>query len=100
MIRSLLLLMLLCAGARAAPIPRPAPEFVVRNSTGEALLSQLRGKVVLLSFIHTTCPHCQQSMGVLNQLQREYGPRGFQTLASAFNDMAAQLLPEFQARFR
>ena len=100
MIRSLLLLTLFCAGARAAAIPRPAPEFVVRNSTGQALLSQLRGKVVLLSFIHSTCPHCQQSMGVLNQLQKEYGPRGFQTLAAAFNDNSAQLLPEFMARFR
>jgi len=100
MIRSLLPLMLLCVSARAASIPRPAPEFVIRNSTGEALLSQLRGKVVLLALIHTTCPHCQQSMGVLNQLQREYGPRGFQAVASAFNEMAAQLLPEFITRFR
>jgi thiol-disulfide isomerase/thioredoxin len=100
MIRSLLALMLLCVSARAASIPRPAPEFVIRNSTGEVLLSQFRGKVVLLTFIHTTCPHCQQSIGVLNQLQREYGPHGFQTLGSAFNEMAAQLLPEFVTRFR
>ena len=100
MIRSLAPLLLLCVSARAASIPRPAPEFVIRNSTGEVLLSQFRGKVALLTFIHTTCPHCQQSIGVLNQLQREYGPRGFQTLASAFNDGAPQLLPAFVTRFR
>jgi thiol-disulfide isomerase/thioredoxin len=100
MTRFLLTLMLLSAGARADTLPRPAPEFVIKNSTGEALLSQLRGKVVLLAFIHTTCPHCQQSVGVLNQIQGEYGPRGFQALASAFNDLAAQLLPEFLTRFR
>ena len=100
MIRSLLALLLLGVSARADTVPRPAPEFVIRNSTGELLLSQFRGKVVLLAFIHTTCPHCQQSMGVLSQIQAEYGPRGFQVLASAFNDLAAQLLPEFVTRFR
>ena len=100
MIRSLLALMLVGVSVRAQTIPRPAPEFVIRNSTGELLLSQFRGKVALLAFIHTTCQHCQQSVGVLNQLQSEYGPRGFQVLASAFNDLAAQLLPEFVTRFR
>ena len=100
MIRSLLPLLLLGAGAFAATVPRPSPEFVIRNSAGQVLLSQFRGKVVLLQFIHTTCPHCQQSVGIVNQLQSEYGPRGFQALASAFNDLAAQLLPEFITRFR
>jgi thiol-disulfide isomerase/thioredoxin len=100
MIRLMLALVLLGVSGRADPTIRPAPEFVIRNSTGQALLSQFRGKVVLLAFIHTTCPHCQQSIGVLNQIQSEYGPRGFQALASAFNDLAAQLLPEFVNRFR
>jgi len=36
----------------------------------------------------------------LNAIQRDFGPRGFQALGSAFNDLAPQVLPEFIARFR
>jgi thiol-disulfide isomerase/thioredoxin len=95
-----LFLIALAAGAQAATIPRQSPEFVIRSPGGEVLLSQFRGNVVLLAFIHTTCPHCQQSVGLMSALQKEYGPRGFQPLASAFNEMAAQVLPDFVTRFR
>lgn len=90
----------LLALASGSTIPRPAPEFVIRMPTAQVLLSQFRGKVILLSFIHTTCPHCQQAVGVINQIQKDYAPRGFQALGSAFNDSAQQLLPDFLARFR
>jgi len=86
--------------AAVATVPRPAPEFVVQMPSAQVLLSQFRGKVILLSFIHTTCPHCQQAVGVINQLEKDYGPRGFQALGAAFNDNAQQLLPDFLARFR
>jgi thiol-disulfide isomerase/thioredoxin len=97
--RAILPLCLLAASAGAAAIPRPAPEFVVRGSGGEALLSQFRGKVVLLAFIFTTCPHCQRTVGIMSEVQKEYASRGFQALGSAFNDMAAQLLPAFLTQF-
>ncbi len=67
---------------------------------GQALLSQYRGKVVAMLFILTTCPHCQNTVALMSRLQREYGPRGFQVLASAFNDMAGMLVPDFNARFQ
>ncbi len=39
----------------AGPVPRPSPEFVIQMMpSGQKLLSQYRGKVVLLSFILTT----------------------------------------------
>jgi hypothetical protein len=38
----------------AGPVPRPSPEFVIQTMSGQKLLSQYRGKVVLLSFILTT----------------------------------------------
>ncbi|HTM50493.1 MAG TPA: TlpA disulfide reductase family protein [Bryobacteraceae bacterium] len=85
---------------QAAGLPRPAPEFVIRNQAGQALLSQFRGKVVLLAFIHTTCPHCQNSIGILSRIQNEYGTKGLQVLASAFDELAPQALPEFVTRFR
>src|SRR5258708_3930835 len=90
----------LCVSGEAATVPRPSPEYVIRAPTGDVLLSQFRGKVVLLAFIHTTCPHCQNSVGLMSQIQNEYGPRGFQALAAAFNDLAPQLVPEFINRFR
>jgi len=96
-----LLLGLSVAGASAAEVPRPSPEFAINlPGGGQALLSQHRGKVVVLSFILTTCPHCQTTTQLLSKLQREYGPRGFQVLETAFNDMAAMLVPDFIARFK
>jgi thiol-disulfide isomerase/thioredoxin len=98
--RALFSLCLLAGLATAATLPRAAPEFVIQGPSGQALLSQFRGKVILLTFIHTTCPHCQASVAVINQIQKDYGPRGFQALGAAFNENAQQLLPDFLARFR
>jgi thiol-disulfide isomerase/thioredoxin len=95
-----LLLFLLAPIVNAATVPRPAPEFVVRGPAGEVLLSQFRGKVVLLAFIHTTCPHCQHTVEIISGIQKEYAARGFQALGSAFNELAPQLLPDFLTRFR
>lgn len=97
-----LLLSLFIAGASAAPLlPRPSPEFAINlPSGGQVLLSQHRGKVVVMVFVLTTCPHCQTTTVLLSKLQREYGPRGFQVLESAFNDMAGMLVPDFVNRFK
>jgi len=56
--------------------------------------------VVVLAFISTTCPHCQHTTQILSAFQNEYGPRGVQFLAAAFNPDAAQLVPGFIAQFR
>ncbi|MCC6857991.1 MAG: TlpA family protein disulfide reductase [Bryobacterales bacterium] len=96
-----LLLGFSAAGALAAQVPRPSPEFAINlPGGGQALLSQHQGKVVALAFILTTCPHCQTTTQLLSKLQREYGPRGFQVLETAFNDMAGMLVPDFIARFK
>lgn len=85
----------------AADVPRPSPEFAISMMGGKQILvSQYRGKVVALAFILTTCPHCQKTVGYLSAMQREYGPRGFQVLASAIEDMAAMNLPDFIKRFQ
>ena len=98
--RVFLLLCLLATAGSAITIPRPAPEFVIRGPGGEELLSQYRGKVLLLALIFTTCPHCQHTVGIMSEVQKEYGSRGFQALGSAFNEMAAQLVPSFVSQFR
>ena len=71
----------------AAPVPRPAKEFTVATPQGQQILiSSLKGKVAVVQFLFTWCPHCQAFSKVLTQLNTEYGPRGFQTLNIAFND--------------
>jgi peroxiredoxin len=71
----------------AAPVPRPSKEFTVITPSGkQTLLSSYRGKVVMVAFMFTTCPHCQALSKVITKLQGELGPRGFQALGVAFND--------------
>ena len=80
----------------AADVPRKAPEFAAQMPAGgQLLLSQYKGKVVCLEFLFTTCPHCQASARFLTQLAKEYGPKGFQPVGVAFNDMAGMLVPDF-----
>jgi peroxiredoxin len=80
----------------AADAPRPSPEFVISYPGGkQALLSSYRGKVVVLTFIFTTCPHCQREAQMLSKLNSELGPKGFQPLAVAVNPMAIMLVPDF-----
>lgn len=84
----------------AIDIPRKAPEFAIKMPNGkELLLSSFRGKVVVCEFLFTTCPHCQDASRVMSKLQNEYGPRGFQAVGVAFNEMAMMLVPEFVQNF-
>jgi thiol-disulfide isomerase/thioredoxin len=82
-------------------VPRKAPELAVQLVSGQqltgqqVLLSQFRGKVVLIEFVHTTCPHCQHDSEIVEQLYKELGPRGFQPVGVAFNDNATLLVEDF-----
>jgi peroxiredoxin len=81
-------------------LPRKAPELSIKEPSGkEILLSHYRGKVVVVTFMYTTCPHCQHESQMLTKLQKELGPKGLQTLGMAFNDNAAVLVPGFIQQF-
>jgi peroxiredoxin len=87
--------------AMAVDVPRQAPEFSAKlPNGGQILLSKYRGKVVALEFLFTTCPHCQHASQVMSQLQTEYGPKGFQALGVAFNDMSQMLVSDFVRDFK
>jgi thiol-disulfide isomerase/thioredoxin len=80
----------------APPVLRKSPEFVIKFVDGhQMLLSSLKGKVVALLMVHTTCPHCQHTSQVFTQLYNEYGARGFQPVDAAFNNMANMLVGDF-----
>jgi len=77
-------------------VPRPAPPLVVKTPVGGTIdLASYKGKVVALEFLITTCPHCQNCSRILQKMQVEYGPKGFQALGVATNDMANMLVPDY-----
>ena len=68
----------------ASPAPRPAPELNITDPAGKhILLSQYKGKAVLIQFLLTGCPHCQAMSEMVTGLQHQYGMRGFQALGAA-----------------
>lgn len=88
--------------AQAPPtLPRQAPEFQINMPGGKQplLLSNYRGKVVLIAFIWTTCIHCQHATGNFVKLNQDLGPSGLQIIEVAINDMASMLVPDFVRDF-
>jgi peroxiredoxin len=97
---SLLALGAVVMAASAPPMIRQTPDFTVAEPSGKQIpLSSLKGKVVVIAFMYTTCPHCQDEARMLTKLTRELGPRGLQVLGVAFNDNAAILVPGFVQQF-
>lgn len=80
---------------------RKAPELVLTDTNGKQIrLSLLRGKVVVLEFMLTTCPHCRDTARLLSRLQEEYGQEGFQAISLPFNDDAVTAAPRFVADYQ
>ena len=68
------------------PVPRPSKEFTFIQPDGkQILLSSLKGKVVLIQFLYTTCPHCQALSRELTKLSAELGPN-VQIMGVAFEE--------------
>lgn len=89
-------LLFLGASLSAQQIPRQSSEFTVQSSSGRPLhFSQFRGKALLVQFLLTDCPHCQEAARVIERLQQEYRARGLQAVAVAFNQDARSKLPGF-----
>lgn len=96
--RSLLAALLLAATLPGAQVPRQSPEYAVALPDGrQQLLTGYKGKVVVLEFLFTTCPHCQNTARILSRLQTELGPKGFQALGVAINPEPD--VPNFIRRF-
>lgn len=87
-ITSITIAVCLSAAALAhPPVPRPAATFQISEPSGRVLkLSEYRGKVVIVQFLYTTCPHCQAMAQMLTGLQKELGPNGLRVVGVAFND--------------
>jgi thiol-disulfide isomerase/thioredoxin len=83
----------------ASPVPRPAPQLEIVDASGKHLLSSYKGKVVVVQFLLTTCPHCQAFSQILDKLQAEYGPRGFQALGAAVNEATPEMAKDYASKY-
>jgi peroxiredoxin len=74
--RTILTVLLAVAALCSAETGRRAPGFSLRDSNGQQHdLADYRGKVVVLEFMQTTCPHCAGFTPVLQQVQQKYGDK-------------------------
>jgi peroxiredoxin len=83
--------------AAAAPVPRPAPALAFADPANQPTsLQAYRGKVVMIEFLLTHCPHCWRLSQTVTRLQHDLGPRGFQAIGIAFDK---DLLPAQVSNF-
>jgi peroxiredoxin len=75
-----------CSLLATTPAPRKSPEFNISEPSGQqTALSSFKGKVVVVEFLLTNCPHCMRVAKMLGKLQGELGPQGLQTIGVAFD---------------
>ena len=79
----------------ASPVPRPAPALTFSEPSGKTgTVAGMKGKVVILQFLLTTCPHCQAFSKVLTKLTTEYGLK-IQAVGLAFDKEDAKGVPNY-----
>jgi len=100
-LRTLLVSLFMTSAAAFAASPiaaRPAPPLDIVDSAGKHfVLSSYRGKVVVVQFLLTTCSHCQAFSKLLDRLQAEYGPKGFQAVGAAVNEATNEMARDYHA---
>ena len=91
-------LALLCALALSAADPvRRAPGFCLIDTTGQWQdLADYRGKVIVLEFMQTTCPHCAAFVPTLTGLRQKYGDK-VAVLSVALSPDTPQAMSQFVA---
>ncbi|MEP7366516.1 MAG: TlpA disulfide reductase family protein [Acidobacteriota bacterium] len=86
--------------AAAMTTPQPAPPLAFRLADQKTTidLSHYKGKVVVLEFLLTTCPHCQRCSSIMQKLYQEFGSKDVQMLGCAVNDMSHMLIAEYSQK--
>src|SRR5438128_6377752 len=75
---------------------KPAPGFELETLDGKTVkLADFRGKAVLVNFWATWCGPCKIEMPWLVELQKEYGPQGFQIVGVAMDDASTEEIAKF-----
>ena len=69
-------------------VGKPAPNFTLTDLKGNRVsLSSYRGKAVQLNFWATWCAPCKIETPWLIELEKQYGPQGFEILGVSFDDL-------------
>jgi thiol-disulfide isomerase/thioredoxin len=85
--------------------PRRAPGFALpdtkylANQPGGGFhdLADYRGKVLVLEFMKTTCPHCAAFAGILSQIPQRYGGKVAVLAVANLNTDSPQAVGEYVA---
>jgi len=73
-----------------------APDFELKSLDGKnTKLSSYRGKAVLLNFWATWCGPCKIEIPWFVELQKQYGPQGFQIVGVAMDDASTEDIAKF-----
>ena len=77
---------------------KPAPEFLLRDSSGKSIsLKQLRGKVVLLDFWATWCTGCKKEIPWFSEFQKTFGSKHFAVVGVSMDDGGWTVIKPFLA---
>ena len=89
------------AGQAAPPRLRRAPDFTLFDSDGKKhVLSEHRGRVVVLQFFQIGCPTCQAEAPVLEELQKKFKSKGIDFLAISHDQSGAEGLRQFAEKYK
>ncbi|MBV8846811.1 MAG: TlpA family protein disulfide reductase [Bryobacterales bacterium] len=81
--------------------PRPVSQVPIPLADGTKInLRQYQGKVVVLAIFSTTCPDCIENLQMLNRVQKDLGPQGFQAIGAAGDNDAQYQVGGFVQRYR
>jgi peroxiredoxin len=84
-----------------AKTPRPLADVPIQTVSGRKInIKQYHAKVVLLVIFSMNCADCIQTLQLMNKLQADYAPYGFQALAASGDDTAKMQLGLFLERYR
>ncbi len=77
-------------------IGNQAPDFELQTLDGKTMkLADLRGKAVLLNFWATWCEPCKIEIPWFVELQKQYGPQGFQIVGVAMDEDSNEEVAKF-----
>jgi thiol-disulfide isomerase/thioredoxin len=96
------LMLLAAASALAAPqSAQPSDPKLIDAQGYQALVEQYRGKPVLVTFWATWCEPCRDEYPMLNELAKEYAPKGLRVIGVNFDqDGDLILMRRFIARYK
>jgi thiol-disulfide isomerase/thioredoxin len=94
--------LLAAVSALGAPqTPAPTDPKLIDAQGYQKLLEQYRGKPILINFWATWCEPCRDEYPMLNELAKQYGPKGLKMIGVNFDqDGDIILMRRFLARYK